>query len=310
MRKFITINGYNEGTKEKRRNKEMKRRILTFVICLAIGIVSMGAFAGCAKDEVTVITLSGSTSMTDLMEALAAEYEDAHPEVRIEVNQGGSSVGISDTKAGLNDFGLASKAVPEADGVKGVQLCLDGIALAVNKNCAVNEVTNDEVFDLYMNRTPIQNTITTAIIREGSSGTREGFNEKIKDADGKDIKSEYSNSYGTAGWNEQSSTGSVIALLQSNTAAVGYISLGSLLANTSTLKALKFKAYGADEYVEATTQNVLNGSYQLQRPFTIVLSTTHELSPAAQGFYDYIMSEEAQAIITKEGCVSTYGQNK
>lgn len=292
-----------------------KKRIAK--IMLAAAVAAMGTngtavFAGCANDTET-ITVSGSTSMTELMQALAAEYEDAHPNVQIIVNQGGSSVGISDTKAGLNDFGLASKKVDEGDGVKGVQLCLDGIALTVNKDCAVTQVTNEEVFDLYMKGTAIQDTITTAIARDQASGTREAFNEGIKDENGKDIKSEYKGEYDLPGythakWDAQQATGSVIAMIEQSTASIGYISLGSVLMSNANIKALAFKGYGQETYVAASTENVLNGTYALQRPFTIVLSTTRELSPAAQGFYDYIMSEEAQAVINAEGCVSTYGK--
>ncbi len=286
--------------------------MLAAACVVAMGASSAAMFAGCSKDTET-ITVSGSTSMTELMQALAAEYEDAHPNVQIIVNQGGSSVGISDTKAGLNDFGLASKKVDEGDGVKGVQLCLDGIALTVNKNCAVTQVTNEEVFDLYMKGTAIQNTITTAIARDQASGTREAFNEGIKDPEGNDIKNHYNGNYELSGfthaaWDEQQATGSVISLIEQSTVSIGYISLGSVLMSSANIKALAFKGYGQETYVAATAENVLNGTYALQRPFTIVLSTSRELSPAAQGFYDYIMSEEAQAVITAEGCVSTYGK--
>lgn len=288
-------------------------KIMLAAACVAaMGTGSAAAFSGCASGT-EAITVSGSTSMTELMQALAAEYEDAHPNVQIIVNQGGSSVGISDTQAGLNDFGLASKKVEEGDGVKGVQLCLDGIALTVNKDCPVTQVTNDEVFDLYMKGTAIQNTITIAIARDQASGTRDAFNEGIKDENGKDIKAEYKGEYDLPGythakWDAQQATGSVISLIEQSTVSIGYISLGSVLMSSANIKAIAFKGYGQTDYVAATAENVLNGTYALQRPFTIVLSTTRELSPAAQGFYDYIMSKEAQAIITAEGCVSTYGK--
>lgn len=294
------------------KGKRIAKIMLAAACVAAMGAGSVAAFTGCANDVETV-TVSGSTSMTELMQALAAEYEDTHSNVRIIVNQGGSSVGISDTKAGLNDFGLASKKVEEGDGVKGVQLCLDGIALTVNKNCEVTQVANEEVFDLYMKGVAIQNTVTTAIARDQASGTREAFNKGIKDENGKDIKNEYGGKYELSGythaaWDEQQATGSVISLIEKSNVSIGYISLGSVLMSSANIKALAFKGYGQTEYVAATAENVLNGTYALQRPFTIVLSTTRELSPAAQGFYDYIMSEEAQAVITAEGCVSTYGK--
>ena len=56
--------------------------------------------------------------------------------------------------------------------------------------------------------------------------------------------------------------------------------------------------------VACTTDNIVNGTYALQRPFLIVLKEGSTLSEAARGFYDFIMSAEAQTIITANKYVS------
>lgn len=83
------------------------------------------------------------------MEKLAAEYEKTH-DVRITINMSSSGNGIKDTQNGLNDFGMSSRDLKDKEtGVKGEVLCRDGIALIVNKDCAVDNVTKADVKALY-----------------------------------------------------------------------------------------------------------------------------------------------------------------
>jgi len=79
-----------------------------------------------------------------------------------------------------------------------------------------------------------------------------------------------------------------------NKAAIGYISLGSL---DNTVKAVKVDG------VEATADNVKNGTYPICRPFNI--ATKGDLSDAAKDFIAFIQSDEGQQVITDKGCVST-----
>lgn len=79
-----------------------------------------------------------------------------------------------------------------------------------------------------------------------------------------------------------------------NKAAIGYISLGSL---DNTVKAVKVDG------VEATADNVKNGTYPICRPFNI--ATKGDLSDAAKDFIAFIQSDEGQQVVTDKGCVST-----
>lgn len=284
----------------------MKRitKILASVLCIAAIGGSVGALGGCKKTQ--TIEISGSTSVQEIMKTLAGEYEKSH-KVRININGNGSGSGIKDTINGLNDFGMSSRNLNDDEtgaGLAGKQLCVDGIVLAVGKNCGVTQVTNEQIYNLYMNNTPVEDngaTINVAVGREASSGTREAFDEKICDGEGKNIKGKpYSNQV-----KEQSQTGLVIDEIKNdgNNRSVGYMSLGSYLNNTSTLKALKFKAYGDTDYVEATVANVKNGTYKMQRPFVIVTQKDGTMSGTAKQFYDWLFGEDAQAIISAHGYV-------
>lgn len=128
----------------------------------------------------------------------------------------------------------------------------------------------------------------TVISREEGSGTRSAFIEltgvEADDVDKTTPKAEVN-----------SSTAVVMQTVAGNKAAIGYISLGSL---NDTIKAVKVDG------VEATADNVKNGTYPIARPFNV--ATKGELTnEAAQDFLNYILSDEGQAVITEEGYVST-----
>lgn len=126
----------------------------------------------------------------------------------------------------------------------------------------------------------------TVISREEGSGTRDAFVELTgvmqDDVDRTVDTAEISNS-----------TSVVTQSVAGNEAAIGYISMGSL---DDSVKALKIGG------VEATTDNVKSGDYELQRPFNIV--TKGEVAELPQDFINFIMSSDGQAIIEEEGYIS------
>lgn len=128
----------------------------------------------------------------------------------------------------------------------------------------------------------------TVISREEGSGTRSAFVELmgVVDEDDKDI------TVSTA--EITSSTSVMITTVKDNVAAIGYVSLGSL---SDDVKAVKVDG------VEATAENVKNGSYKVSRPFNIAYKED-KLSDVAKDFMNYIMSKEGQAIIADNGYIS------
>ena len=118
--------------------------------------------------------------------------------------------------------------------------------------------------------------------REAGSGTRDGF-ESITDTE--DV-CKYRQ--------ELTSTGDVITTVAGNPAAIGYASLASV---KETVKALSVSG------IMPTEETVKDGSYVVQRPFVLVTRSNVELSEAAQKFFDYITSSEANEIISSAGAV-------
>lgn len=125
----------------------------------------------------------------------------------------------------------------------------------------------------------------TVVSREAGSGTRSAFVEltgvEIKAESGTKVDRTYEDAV------IQSGTAQVITTVEGDPNAVGYISQGSL---GGTVKALEVDG------VAATAENVQNGSYPISRPFCV--ATKDGLSAAAKDFMGFLMSEEAQKLVT------------
>lgn len=125
----------------------------------------------------------------------------------------------------------------------------------------------------------------TVVSREEGSGTRGAFIEltgvEEKNADGVKVDNTTVEAVVT------NSTNVMMTTVAGDESAIGYISLGSL---NDTVKALQIDG------VDATVENIKNGTYTLARPFNI--ATKEGLSEAAQDFVNYIMSAEGQQVIT------------
>ena len=131
----------------------------------------------------------------------------------------------------------------------------------------------------------------TVVSREDGSGTRGAFIELVgveqKNSSGKKIDMTSEDAVVV------NSTATVITTVAGDESSIGYISLGAL---NSTVKAVKVGG------VEATADNVKNGSYKLSRPFNIATKgTPNELS---QDFINYIMSADGQKIVEDNGYIS------
>ncbi len=295
--------------------EEMKTKkiVAGVAIALAAALMFTGAmfFTACGDDTGNGITRSelsgtvnvtGSTSIQPVMGALADAFMEMYPDVTINISGTGSGQGVTDTQADKNDFGMASRALDAeeiAGGVVSKKIADDGIALVVNtSNTSTTNVTADELYDLYVSDTAI-GSVTTAVGREDSSGTRSAFDELVADSDGNALEeATYSSNVVI-----QNSTGAVMQTVASTSNAIGYISLGSV---DDTVKAVSF------EGVEPTVANIKNGTYKLARPFNLVLKGTDvesavaDMSAPAQAFYYFIMSPDGQEIIAEDGCISLY----
>ena len=118
------------------------------------GYISQGAkYAYQEKEEMAgKITIAGSTSVAPVVEIIGEEYMKLYPNVKLEVQQSGSSAGITAVKEGVSDIGLASRDVSGEElggSMKVVKIAMDGIAIIVNKENPVENLSGDQVKKIF-----------------------------------------------------------------------------------------------------------------------------------------------------------------
>ena len=98
------------------------------------------------------VVVGGSSSVTPVMEKLKEGYEAVNPDAEIEIQQSDSTTGMESALSGTYDIGMASRALKDSEtekGLTGVQIALDGIAVIVNKENSLTDITSDQVKDIY-----------------------------------------------------------------------------------------------------------------------------------------------------------------
>ena len=128
----------------------------------------------------------------------------------------------------------------------------------------------------------------TAVTREEGSGTRGAFTELFGVVDEED------NDMITLDAQTTNSTSVMMTTVSENEYAIGYISLGSL--DESLVKAVKIDG------VDATAENIENGTYKVSRPFNVAVKPDSD-NAVAKDFMAFIMSTEGQAVVADEGYI-------
>ena len=238
------------------------------------------------------VSTDGSTSMEKVIGALGEAFTEANPDVNFTYNPTGSGSGITAVSEGRCDIGLSSRNLKDeeaANGLKATVLALDGIAVIVNPENPISELSLEQIAKIYTGEITNWSELggndaeIVVIGREAGSGTRDGFESITKTADACVYRQELT------------STGDVITTVAQNPDAIGYASLASI---GDTVKALVVEGVAPSE------ETVKDGSYLVQRPFVLVTREGEELSEAAQAFFDYITSADAASIIADAGAVA------
>mgnify|MGYP002617175142 CR=1 FL=1 len=102
------------------------------------------------------VTVAGSSSVTPVMEKLAESYKKLNADVEIEVQQNDSTTGVTSAIDGICDIGMASRELKDTEtsqGVTATPIALDGIAVIVNKQNPVDELTSDQVMSIFTGET-------------------------------------------------------------------------------------------------------------------------------------------------------------
>lgn len=102
------------------------------------------------------VTLAGSTSVSPLMDELAAAYKKLNPDVTVEIQQSGSGAGIQSAIEGVCDIGMSSRELKDSEisaGLTPTVMALDGIAVIVNKDNSVDTLSSEQIQSIYIGET-------------------------------------------------------------------------------------------------------------------------------------------------------------
>ena len=243
------------------------------------------------------VSTDGSTSMEEVIGVLGEQFMMDNSGVTVTYNPTGSGSGIEAVSNGSCDIGLASRALKDeekAGGLTETIVALDGIAVIVNGENSVTDLSLEQIASIYTGEVTdwsefgSESGAIAVIGRESGSGTRDGF-ESITGTEDACVLAQ-----------ELNSTGAVIEAVRTTPGAIGYASLSAVEGQ----EGITVLTVGG---VAPSEETVLDGTYQIQRPFVFATRTDEALSDAAQAFFDWATSEEANSLIEGAGAVPVAG---
>lgn len=263
--------------------KKASSILLPAALCLMV-------LAGCGGRNDLNVVANGSTSMEKVMGALIEGFQETDTTVTVIFEPTGSGSGIQAAANGSADIGLSSRGLKhdEKASLTETVVARDGIAIVVHPANSVDDLSVEQIGAIAKGEITNWRELggpdqAVALIgREAGSGTRGAF-EELTDTAGICAYAQ-----------ELTSTGAVVTAVSTTPGAIGYVSLSSV---DGSVKALTVGG------VACTEESVLDGSYALQRPFIFATRTDKALSPAAQSFYDFALSSQADPLYRIAGVI-------
>lgn len=281
----------NENKTKRKGDMNMKKKLVCFALT---ALFAVSALAGCGDSSSTTegtVATDGSTSMEKVIGALGEAFEEENTEATFTYNPTGSGSGITAVSEGRCDIGLSSRSLEDEEKEQGLEetvLALDGIAIVVNPENPVKDLSVEDIAKIYKGEITNWSEVggndgeIVLIGREAGSGTRDGFESITETEDVCKYRQELT------------STGDVITTVAGNENAIGYASLSAV---GDSVKAVTVDG------VTPSEETVKDGSYVVQRPFVLVTKADTELSETAEKFFSFAISEDANGLITEAGVV-------
>jgi len=248
-----------------------------------------GKGSGAATKLEGKLTLTGSSTVGPLVSEIAKRFEAMHPDVRIDVQTGGSSRGIADAGTGLADIGMSSRGLKdsEKEGRVAYTIAVDGVGFIVHKNNPVTALTKQQAIDIYTgkvdNWSQVGGSDAAIVVINRAAGRSElelvTSYLGIKDAD---IAADL-----IAGENQQG-----LKMVANDPNAITYMSVGASefeVQNGAPLKLLDMDG------VTASAKTVADGTFPLARP--LILITKPQPTALVKAFIEYAQSDAINDLV-------------
>ena len=240
------------------------------------------------------VILTGSSTVAPLASELGKRFEQEYPNVRVDVQTGGSSRGLADARSGQADIGMMSRELTDSEtDVTAYAIAQDGVAIIVHAENPVTELSPEQIVKIYKgditqwSAVGANDTPVTVVNKAEGRSTLDVFLNHF-DLANSDIKAQV-----IIGDNEQG-----IKTVTGNPDAIGYVSIGAAensMARGEPLKLLPL------EGIDPSTAAVQKGAFPLSRTLNFV--TTGEPKTLTKAFIDFAQSPEVHDIVEQQNFV-------
>lgn len=264
-----------------------------------------------AEADAGTIEIIGSTTVLPISTAWAEAYHAANPSVLLNVSGGGSGNGIKAVIDNTTDIGQSSRGIKsdeidlaKANNVDPIEhvVAYDGIAPIVHPSNPAVSLSVEELSDIYAGNvtkwsevgvTGMANDNIVVIARDSASGTYESWKELVVQMDGADKDRDYSPAS-----LKKNSNRDVRQSVADTPSGIGYIGLGYI---DESIRTLSVSPLGGGDPVEATVENVQNGSFPASR--SMYYYTNGQPTGVVAAFLEWALGPEGQAIVGEQGFV-------
>lgn len=284
----------------------MRRRYVSVVGFILVAALLL---AGCTTQpenagntESKSIVIKGSDTEVNMVQALAEEFRNQHPDITISVSGGGSGSGIAALINGEIDIANSSREISqeELDQAKANNIEIgtfidarDGITVIVHPNNPVEKLTLDQIGKIYRGEITNWKEVggkdmpITLYGRQSNSGTFTFFRDVA-------VKGDYASSMRSMNGNSD-----IINAVAQDETAIGYVGVGYFKQAQNQVKQVLVSTDGSNYYSSTDLQAIDQKLYPLARPLYQYVKMP--LTQAVKDFLAFEISEEGQAIVEENG---------
>ncbi len=273
--------------------------VSTALLCVAGAVFT----TGCGAPAENVLVVRGSDTMVHLVSSWAEDFMAEHPEYEVSTTGGGSGTGIAALFNGTTDICASSRSLRQTEldqaeelGIEPhkVEVALDGMAIVVNSDNPIEELTLEQIRRIYAGEYTNWNQVggndseIVPVSRENNSGTYIYFQQHVLNEQ----------NYATRVMPLPASS-SIVQEVSQTRGAIGYVGLGYASGDRPGLKVLGVKEDDDSPAIYPEVDTIYSGEYSIARP--LYFYTNGEPTPAIQAFIDFCLSEQGDEIVVETG---------
>lgn len=279
-----------------------------YIVLITLFVVLVSCSRPQGQDVNGEMQIKGSDTIVNLVQVWAEKFSQINNVANLGVTGGGTGTGFAALLNNTCDIAMASRQVEENEinlakkqniTYKEFIVGLDGLAVLVNKDNPVNNLTMEQLRDIFMAKITNwkevggENRPIVLLSRESNSGTHMFFKEQVIRLGDINSKDEFSPKSLL-----MPSSQAIVDEIYQNPNAIGYAGIGFMNNQTKTIS---ISARNSTEFFDPTIENVMYGKYPISRP--LYLYTNGEPKGIAKDFIDYALSEEGQQVVVETAFV-------